>query len=311
VLTSAEFALVWLTREQLLGMIPAAFEAEAIYMGPLKGASSSDSPPSTEAFALDLGAAGVAEEKALGPDTHWRSGRDLLMSQASDDDVTIAGIALAMTDWHQTAKFDGRTGKSTMAVEGGAKRQVQGGSGKIYPRTDPVAIGLILSSDGQRCLLGRSHKYPPGMYTCLSGFVDQCESVEEALRREAFEEAGVRLTKIELVASQPWPIGRAGSCELMMGCRAVAESDSINVDPAELEDARWFSRSEVQQMLHRRHPAGLFVPPRYAIANLLITEFVESQAKSAPAKFDSVALIVSLGLGFFAGVAFASLRSRI
>jgi len=294
--------LQWLTRQQLEDL---AFHVDTIYLGPL--VEPLPGLPETDVFVVDLGFLNETEVTPLGA---LRSGRELLMSKATDADVTVAGLALAMADWHQSAKFEGRTGKATVSVEAGAKRQVQGG-GKVYPRTDPVAIGLIVSPDEQRCLLGRSHRYPAGMYTCLSGFVDMCEPVEEAFKREAFEEAGVRIHSVTLLASQPWPIGRAGSCELMLACKAVAESDHIQVNPKEIEDARWFTRAEVRQMLQQQHPQGLFVPPRFAIANKLITDFVSPQL---PVQFGighRPAALATLAAGFLVGFAFARWRSPL
>ncbi|CAE8666654.1 unnamed protein product [Polarella glacialis] len=292
-------------------------QAGVVYLGPrAEGEVSSR----LEIFMLDIGSFGVAEEKALAAtaESSWRSGRDLLQSEAPDDEVTIAGICLASSDWHVAAKFDGRDGKPTAPVEGGAKRQVIGGTAKVYPRTDPVAIGLIESPDGLRCLLGRGHRYPPGMYTCLSGFVDQCEGVEEAFRREAFEEAGVQLgPEISIAATQPWPIGRAGSCELMIGCRGRAMSDVLRVNKAELEDAQWFTRLEVNQMLQRRHPKGLFVPPQYAIANQLIVEFATARpgrgrvGAEVFTKLGGAPLAIGLAIGLLSGLALARLKARL
>jgi len=285
------------------GQLPARAEERAIYLGPLRAAPG----PGVQAFALDLAPLALeAEALAAGPGLRWRSGRELLFTDAADDDVTVAGTALAATRWHAAAAFDGRTGLATEPVEGGAKRQVRGGSGKLYPRTDPVAIGLIVSPDGRRCLLGRGRQHPEGMYTCLAGFVEQCEAAEEALRREALEEAGVRLGHVELVASQPWPIGRAGSCELMLGCRAVALEEALSVNGAELADARWFTRAEVRQMLQGLHPAGLRVPPPFAIAHHLIRDFAAPLGPAGGLWAPAAACL----LGLVAGVLIARLRAR-
>eukprot|EP00439_Symbiodinium_sp_Y106_P030368 s847_g3.t1 len=176
------------------------------------------------AFAVDLATLGVPEEKVLAAadGAALRSGRELLVSEASDDEVTVAGLALAMADWHQR------------------------GTAKVYPRTDPVAIGLILSPDGRRILLGRG-----------------------------------------------------GSCELMLGCRAVAASEEVCVNKEEIDDARWFTRKEVQQMLQQKHPNGLWVPPRFAIANSLITEFATASRSLPPvggAAFPALAGAAALGI---------------
>uniref|UniRef100_A0A7S4QSL4 NAD(+) diphosphatase n=1 Tax=Alexandrium monilatum TaxID=311494 RepID=A0A7S4QSL4_9DINO len=302
--------LSWWTRQEVLGLAPRA-EEEPIYLGPLRNASGALA--GCQAFAVDVGALlSEADALAAGPGAEagplrWCSGRDLMISDASDDDVAIAGMALAMTGWHVTAKFDGRTGQPTVPVEGGAKRQVQGGSGKLYPRTDPVAIGLIMSADGRRILLGRGHKHPVGMYTCIAGFVDQCESVEEALRREALEEAGVRLGHVELMNSQPWPIGRAGSCELMLGCRAVALDEDIKVNPTELLHARWFTKAEVRKMLVGQHPHGFAVPPPFAIAHHLIRDWAHPPSAWRGIGTPAVACLVGLAVGVLLG----RLRSRL
>merc|ERR1712178_630839 len=163
--------LVWLTLEDLPEAARSAAQ-DSVYLGPMH----SEHGPIWEVFA----AAVTSDVAANMTSSVWATGRELMLSDAADADVAIAGLALGILGWHETALFDGRTGGATVSVEGGMKRQVVGGSGKLYPRTDPVAIGLILSPDGTKCLLGRSRNYPAGMYTCLSGFVDQCESVEEA-----------------------------------------------------------------------------------------------------------------------------------
>lgn len=308
---SGKAGLSWWTRQELLRLAPQA-EEETIYLGPLRGAGGAAAD--CEAFAVDVSRAASEEEalaagKGTAPDAtlRWCGGRDLMLLDASDADVAVAGLAIAMTGWHETAQFDGRSGQPTVPVEGGAKRQVKGGSAKSYPRTDPVAIGLIVSSDGRRCLLGRGHKHPPGMYTCIAGFVDQCETVEEALRREALEEAGVRLGHVELARSQPWPIGRAGSCELMIGCRAAALDDEIKVSQAELADARWFARAELRQMLRREHPLGLTVPPPFAIAHHLIRDFAHPPFAWPGLGAPAVACLIGLA----AGVLLGRLRPRL
>ena len=112
---------------------------------------------------------------------------------------------------------------------------------RAYPRVDPVVVGLVTNSKRDQLLLGRSKKLRPGMFTCLSGFVEPCERVEDAFRREVFEEAGVEVSSVRVVDTQPWPVGRGGSCEIMLGCVAEAGSDvgSLSVDMEEMDDVRW------------------------------------------------------------------------
>lgn len=281
VLASAEDppSIAWRSREEVLAAFP-QMDEHSIYLGP---AAAADGIPAhgLEVFAVDVTGAVSEADCGWSPPLRWINGRDLMLSSARDFDVSVAGMALAAAGWTETAQFDGRTGRPTLPTEGGMKRKVAESSSKVYPRTDPVAIALIASADRQKCLLVRTPKYPPKMYTCVSGFVDQCESVEEAICREACEETGVELASVELFASQPWPIGRAGSCELMIGCKAVARSSIIQINKGELEDARWFSREEVRQMLKQSHPEGFFVPGPFAIAHHLIRNF-EEESRTPP-----------------------------
>ena len=124
----------------------------------------------------------------------------------------------------------------------------------------------MLVTHGDKCLLGRQTRFPPGMYSCLAGFVEVGETLEDAVRREILEEAGVRVGPVTYRASQPWPFPSS----LMIGCLAEAESTDITVDKVELEDARWFTRDEAKRLLTRDHPDGLTCPPALAIANLLL-----------------------------------------
>jgi len=127
-------------------------------------------------------------------------------------------------------------------------------------------VVIMLAVKGDRCLLGRSHRFAPGMYSCLAGFMEPGETIEAAVRRETFEESGVRVGPVRYVASQPWPF----PFSLMIGCIAEAETEEVERDTAELEDCRWFSRAEVLQMLDGTHPDGLRAATRGAIARYLI-----------------------------------------
>jgi NAD+ diphosphatase len=111
-----------------------------------------------------------------------------------------------------------------------------------FPRLDPAIIVLVTAGD--RALLGRSRRFPPGFYSTLAGFVEPGESVEEALRREVYEEAGIVVGATRYAASEPWPFPRS----LMLGFFAEAESTTIVLRDAELEDARWFDRRELAEL---------------------------------------------------------------
>ncbi|KAI7840059.1 hypothetical protein COHA_006190 [Chlorella ohadii] len=217
-----------------------------------------------------------------------------LMALLPPDELSVAGHAMALSQWHQAHQFCGRCGAPTVPAEAGARRQCTAQDlHRQYPRTDPVVIMLVESPDGQAALLGRSKAMRPGMLTALSGFVDQGEAIEEAVRRETREEAGVPLVAVDIVGSQPWPVGRGGSCELMIGCIAKAASSELRVDPEEMEEVRWVSREEVAQAVRESEspdspylkplssssPAtsvlGFFVPPPFAIAHHLMRAWVQ------------------------------------
>ena len=161
--------------------------------------------------------------------------------------VTETGIlaqARSMLDWHARHGFCSVCGQPTQAVEGGYSRLCPNPACKAshFPRTDPVVIMLVLRGD--YCLLGRSARFVTGSYSALAGFLEPGETIEDAVRREVEEESGIRAGAVRYVTCQPWPFPSS----LMIGCFAEALTDEIKVDHDELEDARWFSRAEVQQM---------------------------------------------------------------
>ncbi|HZL39728.1 MAG TPA: NAD(+) diphosphatase [Pseudolabrys sp.] len=179
--------------------------------------------------------------------------------------------AKAVLHWHARHRFCPNCGHATRAVQAGWKRDCPQCKVEHFPRTDPVVI--MLASDGERCLLGRSPRFVPTMWSCLAGFVEPGEAIEDAVRRETREEAGITCGRVTYLASQPWPFPTS----LMIGCHAEALTRDIVVDREELEDARWFSRSEIAAMLMRKHPEGLTTPPPVAIAHHIIRAWVEDE----------------------------------
>lgn len=176
----------------------------------------------------------------------------------------------ALLHWHRSHRFCARCGAASRPASAGWKRSCPSCGTEHFPRTDPVVIMLV--EDGDRCLLGRGHAFPEGMWSCLAGFMEPGETIEAAVRRETLEEAGIRVGSIAYVASEPWPF--PGS--LMIGMRARALDRTIRRDPIELADCRWFDRDEARLMLERRHPDGLFAPPPIAMAHHLLRAFVET-----------------------------------
>jgi NAD+ diphosphatase len=177
----------------------------------------------------------------------------------------------ALVGWHARHRFCPNCGAASNLVEGGWRRDCPSCRAQHFPRTDPVVIMLPVA--GERCVLGRSHRFVPGMWSCLAGFVEPGETIEEAVRRETREEAGIVCGRVGYFASQPWPFPSS----LMIGCHAEALSHEIIIDRAELDDARWFDREEVATMLLRCHPDGLTTPPTVAIAYHIIRAWVEEE----------------------------------
>jgi NAD+ diphosphatase len=130
----------------------------------------------------------------------------------------------------------------------------------------------MLITDGERCLLAHEHRYGDKMYSTLAGFIEPGEDIEHAVRREVMEETSIKVGEVRFHSSQPWPFPHS----LMIGCLGWAETTDIEIDSGEIADARWFSRAEAKLMLERKHPDGINVPGRHAIANALITSFVDT-----------------------------------
>jgi NAD+ diphosphatase len=128
----------------------------------------------------------------------------------------------------------------------------------------------MMVTQGDSCLLGRQRRFPKKMYSCLAGFLESGETLEEAVRREIMEEAGLPLGRVRYVASQPWPF----PASIMIGCQAEALSRDIVMDREELEDCRWFSRDEARAMLEGRDEQGLFAPNPMAIAHTLLAQWL-------------------------------------
>ncbi len=179
--------------------------------------------------------------------------------------------AKAVLHWHARHRYCSNCGAVTSVADAGWRRDCAQCNAQHFPRTDPVVI--MLAIDGEECLLGRSPRFIPNMWSCLAGFMEPGEAIEDAVRRETLEEAGITTGRVRYLASQPWPF----PASLMIGCYAEATSREIVVDTEELEGARWFSKDELGRMLMRRHEEGLTTPPPVAIAHHIIRSFVEGE----------------------------------
>jgi len=183
--------------------------------------------------------------------------------------------AKSLLVWHSRRRFCSNCGAQTRPVDAGWRRDCPSCKMQHFPRTDPVVI--MLAVDGERCLLGRSGRFATNSWSCLAGFVEPGETIEEAVRREVREEAGIVCGQVRYFRSQPWPFPSS----LMIGCHAQALSRELVVDHNELEGARWFEREEVAAMLARVHPEGLITPVPIAIAYHIIRAWVENGVEFA------------------------------
>lgn len=171
-----------------------------------------------------------------------------VMTQLSARDAELIATAKAVGSWHETHGFCARCGEKSQISMAGWQRDCAACGGHHFPRTDPVVIMLI--THGNSVLMGRSPGWPDGMYSCLAGFVEPGETIEAAVRRETFEEAGIDVGAVEYLSSQPWPF----PASLMIGCHGHALSSEIKIDPEEIEDALWVTREEMMETFAGNNP---------------------------------------------------------
>jgi NAD+ diphosphatase len=226
-------------------------------------------------FAVDPG---PERARALRPDAELRGLREVA-AVASQADAGLLAHAAALLNWHRTHRFCANCGASTRMGDAGYVRVCTRCGMHHHPRTDPVVITLVI--DGDRVLLGRQAAWPEGRYSALAGFVEPGESLEEAVMREIDEEAGVMVTGVRYVSSQPWPF----PASLMLGFEATYAGGDAHTRDRELEDVRWFSRGEVERALREEGP--LVLPPRLAIARRLIEGWLAVSGDDAPSRWVS------------------------
>ena len=202
----------------------------------------------------------------------WR-----VLSVLPGDELAIYGAARSLAGWHARHRFCAQCGSPTRLARGGWQRNCQNDACRAehYPRTDPVVI-MGVEYEGA-LLLGRQPRFPERRFSALAGFVEPGEAIEEAVAREVWEEAGLRVGAVRYVASQPWPF----PASLMIACHAVATSDALTIDTTELEEARWFTRGEVAEAMaaaERGEEGQAFIaPPRHAVAWHLLRHWLDTQ----------------------------------
>lgn len=229
-------------------------------------------------FALDISDLDQAEERepirGAGDFVDLRQ----LGSVLEPDDGALLAYARAMMSWHRRHLYCGVCGAATRDKDAGHLRVCtdDGCATEVFPRTDPAVIMLVHSEPagtervGRHCLLGRQAAWPAGVFSTLAGFVEPGESLENAVAREVLEETGVRVHGAEYHSSQPWPFPSS----IMLGFYATAVPGEVSVDGEELEQALWFEREELLQLVTHRE---IRFPPPMSIARRLIDDWISEE----------------------------------
>lgn len=250
--------LLWLDRPQAQ---PLCELTSPVLLGLLDGAPH---------FALDISLLeepGVVESLAGVTFTEARS----LAGALSASEGGILAQARSLLDWHNRHRFCSSCGSNTEPRRGGSMRGCTACASEHFPRTDPVVI-MVVYKEG-RCLLGKRSARSGNVYSTLAGFIEQGESIEEAVRREVKEEAGIDVDEITYFASQPWPFPSS----LMIGCFAHTEAEDVTIDPQEIVDARWFDRDQIRRAIETPSDSpDLIIPGPLAIAHHLIKAWYHS-----------------------------------
>lgn len=261
----SRFTLVWRGKALIAEGDPmAAYVRQPALEGPWVFLGLQDGAP---VFALDVSEheaplAQLPEMPAAFVDLRGLAAAALL----PDDDAVILATARGMLHWRATHKFCPRCGGANLPKRGGYVLTCGQCGAENFPRTDAAVIMLI--TRGEKALLGQSKNFPPerNMYSTLAGFVEPGESLEDAVRREVLEEAGVRVGEVAYHSSQPWPF----PASLMLGFYGEGLNEEIVLDPLEMRDAKWFSREEIAT-----HAAlGFSLPPQASIARRLIEDWL-------------------------------------
>jgi NAD+ diphosphatase len=204
------------------------------------------------------------------PAEGFRDLRSLALEEALPaEELGLLAQARSLIQWHERRNFCSNCAARLEIADAGYRRHCPSCGMDHFPRTDSVAI-MVVRHEGS-ILLGRQKAWKPGMFSALAGFIEPGETIEDAARREVFEEAGVRVGAVRYVTSQPWPF----LSNLMIGLIGEAITREIVLDENELEEARWFSAEEARMMIDRTHPDGLYAANPYAIAHELVRVALE------------------------------------
>ena len=192
-------------------------------------------------------------------------------SMLSAEELGLYGAVRSLVDWHARHGFCAVCGGPTLPVKAGWSRKCGACEAEHFPRVDPVVI-MLAEYEG-KVLLGRQPRFPPRRYSALAGFVEPGETLEGAVARELFEEAGIRVSDVRYIMSQPWPFPSS----LMVACTAQAHDDALTLDTQELEDAFWAGADEIRAAFAGDDTARFIAPPPMAVAHHLLKYWLERQ----------------------------------
>lgn len=241
--------LIYRTGEQIV--IPSRTELDALqvelrletYMGELDGA---------DLIAWEL-------DPEAEPPAGWAfEGLRSIYGAVDDQLFALAGRAVQLLDWRRNHQFCGRCGSVTELVDGDRATRCPNCGLFNYPRLSPAVI-MVVERDGA-CLLAHGVNFQPGVYSCVAGFVEPGESLEEAVAREVLEETGILVKDVTYFGSQPWPFPNS----LMIGFNARYAGGEIVLEDAEIGDAKWFTPDDLPQL-----------PGKISIARRLIDDWLE------------------------------------
>lgn len=235
-------ALVFAVRRNEVALHRMYPPLDALFLGVLEG---------RQCWAVDADASGDTNESAVYHDLRQ------LWNRVDEITWRVAGRSVQLVEWARTTQFCGRCGNRTEDSPGERARRCPSCASTAFPRLAPAVICLV-ERDG-KALLARNANFPQGMYSCLAGFVEPGETLEEAVAREVTEEVGIEVGDIGYVASQPWPFPHS----LMIGFTAAWRAGDLRVDGSEIVEAGWFARDDLPS-----------VPPPMSIARRLIDDWV-------------------------------------
>jgi NAD+ diphosphatase len=259
---------VAVTPAQALALLPVSAlpsDAELSFLGL--------DPAGAAVFAYDavVGEVGDAIAGEVGGDIAFLGLRSV-GAELEPSEAALAAYAVGLVGWHRVQVYCGRSGHATVVEAAGHRRRCPGCGLLHFPRTDPAVTMLVRA--GERCLLSRRRGAPEHRWSALAGFVEPGETPEEAVVREGREETGVEITRVQYLASQPWPFPSA----LMIGFWAFADPDAeatLTPEPEELVEARWWEREELADALRDER---IVLPPPGTIGNYLISTWLSRRS---------------------------------